>query len=95
MPSQSLPDLSELTPQELQILANTPVGPVPQGTIPDFIHPQTNYRPLYSVSSLLLALSIIFASSRVYQKLRVVRRFTIDDCISEGFSDLADPSTDN
>ena len=84
MSSQSLPDLAELTTQELQILANTPAGPVPPGTTPDFIHPQTNYGSFYSVSSLLLALSIIFASSRVYQKLWITRKVAIDDCMYGG-----------
>ena len=80
MPSQTLPDLSDLTPQELQYLAKMPAGAPPQGMTPNFHDPPTNYGPLYTVSSLLLALSIFFASSRVYQKLRVIRKPSIDDC---------------
>ncbi|KAL9593770.1 MAG: hypothetical protein Q9219_007391 [cf. Caloplaca sp. 3 TL-2023] len=74
-----LPTLSELTPEEIQYLAKTPAGVPPDGIIPNFINPPTNIAPLYAVSSLLLALSIIFACSRVFQKVKVIGKPTIDD----------------
>ena len=83
MASQGLPQLSQLTPQELQYLARTPARSPPPGIAPNFDDPPTNIGPLYAVSSLLLALSIIFAGCRAYQKLKVIGKPSLDDRMSE------------
>lgn len=81
MASNGLPTLSDLSPEELQYLAKTPAGEPPNGILPNLIDPPTNIGPLYAVSSLLLALSIIFACSRVFQKVKITRKVTLDDCM--------------
>ena len=79
MSSKTLPSLSELTPQELQSLARMPAGAPPLGVTPNFNDPPTNIAPLYVVSSLLLGLSILFAVSRAYQKIKIIQKASIDD----------------
>ncbi len=83
MASQALAQFLELTQQELQYLAQTPAGPPPPAMTPNFNNPPTDFDPLYAVSSLLLALSIFFAGSRMYQKLRVIRKPSMVDCVSK------------
>ncbi|KAL8940799.1 MAG: hypothetical protein Q9216_002625 [Gyalolechia sp. 2 TL-2023] len=84
MADQRIPTLSDLTPEEIQYLASTPAGTPPDDVVPNFIDPPTNIGPLYAVSSLLLALSIIFACSRLFQKIKVTRKPTADDCVKYG-----------
>ena len=80
MGDEAFQHFEELSPQELEVLAQTPAITPPPGIVSNFEHPPTNVQLFYVVASLLLALSIIFLGSRVYQKLRIIGRLSADDC---------------
>lgn len=72
--------ISQLTPQELQLLSNYPVMPPPEGVTSDFANPPNDGKPEIVGTSLLLCITAIFVLNRVYMKTFIVRKYTLDDC---------------
>lgn len=71
--------LSQLTPEELQLLSNYSIGQPPPGVTPNFSNPPSHGQTQIVVTSILLGISIIFVLNRFYIKTFVVRKYTWDD----------------
>ena len=63
-----------------QMLASTPAGVPPPGIKPNFTNPHGNGAALISVASVLLVLMLVFVSARVYTKIKIIRKWSPDDC---------------
>jgi hypothetical protein len=53
------------TPSDLIELANTPVVAPPQGTTPNFLNPETRTGLQVTVTSAIMAISLLFYFNRV------------------------------
>ena len=66
-------------PADLDLL---PLGPSPDGVLPNFENPLDRSHQLFIVAGLCLYLITTFASLRVYAKVYVLRSRSADDCTS-------------
>lgn len=74
-----LPQLNLTTPHDPMALATTPVVEPPNGTISNFVNPETRTELSVTVTSVIMAISLLFYFNRVYVKLYLMKRVTWDD----------------
>lgn len=77
--SQISTDLSNAPPEVLQYLANTPAIPAPMNVLPNFVDPETRKNTQVVTTSVILAFMLIFFFNRVYTKLFLMKKLTLDD----------------
>ncbi len=78
---------TQLTPQELQQLANYPALQAPEGVTSNFTDALNHGKPQIVAVSFLLSITAIFVLNRIYMKSLIVRRYKLDDRKSSGQSD--------
>ena len=69
----------EPTPNAVQI-AQMPAALPPPGVKPNPVDPYTTGPIAIVICSILLFIMLVFVSIRLYVKLKIVRKFTPDDC---------------
>ncbi|MCJ1394806.1 hypothetical protein MMC18_007686 [Xylographa bjoerkii] len=71
--------LASLSPAELNALADYPALTPPPGVVPNFVNPENQNTPEFVVTSLLLAVMILFFINRIYVKSILMRKCSWDD----------------
>ena len=66
--------------EKIPNLWNITLEDPPPGVVPDFDHPVTNKMEIHVTSAICLAIIFLFASSRLYAKLFILKPITVDDC---------------
>jgi len=63
-------------------LENLPAAKPPPGIVPNFVDPYSSGPILISVGSVFVVIMLAFVCVRIYTKVRIVRRSSLDDCKS-------------
>lgn len=63
-------------------MMNEPLLPPPAGVSPNFQSPESRAYAVYIVASICLPLVVTFSGLRIYAKLVIMRKRTLDDCES-------------
>ena len=61
-------------------LDTVPAASPPPGVLPNLEHPKNNGSILIIVGSVLVVVMIIFVIVRIYTKVKIVKKWTPDDC---------------
>ena len=59
--------------------AGIPAAKPPPGVIPNYAHPYTDGPLLVAVGGVFTALALLFTSTRIYTKLKLVGKWSPDD----------------
>lgn len=60
-------------------LAKIPLLPPPPGVTPNFVNPESRCSVLIIVSTICLALLLLFVTLRLYSRIWIARAFGLDD----------------
>jgi hypothetical protein len=74
-------DLNSVSPQQLQMLANVPAKPPPEGVVSNFVNPTTQAGLQIWPTSVLMVIALLFYFNRLYVKARLMKSWKWDDGI--------------
>lgn len=63
-----------------RILVRQEAIPPPLGRQPNFDNPSNVGPPLLGVGALFIAIMLLFVAIRIYVKMKIVRKYSPDDC---------------
>lgn len=76
----SSPDLSKLSPEQLQKLLQGPAAPAPRGFTSNLVNPETQAPLGVGLCVLIMVIMFGFVAARLYSKGVVSKTFGTEDC---------------
>ena len=71
---------ANFTVHDLAAFSDIPVLLPPPGIKPNFENPDGNNKTFFALTSILLLVATILIANRIYVKIHIVRKYTLDDC---------------
>lgn len=69
-------------------LSQIPAGTPPPGVIPNFVNPDTKANAVTAVSVVMMTITALMVSARLWSNFSSMRKFYVDDCRSSNFQNL-------